>query len=261
MKFKDVSIKIAPLAVLFFIFLSLTLSGCSSFVNSPVNVTVKHIPARHESRKTVLSRLRKNYSRFGGMSGTITVKAEGKFFSIEQYGFFKYYKGKSIRFTVPDIYGGTVFDAFLSGSGSGRKVIFFYHGLKEYKTIYMNKEYSGRELMYKRLFDALFILLNIDSAGKVSNAGVFYNTYAGYFFEFNGKPFDYYIFVNRDFLIDRLVKVKNARKIETATFSGYRNIGGTWVPLKISVDDYLYNVKIEVNISKDCKVFSEKGQN
>jgi hypothetical protein len=43
--------------------------------------------------------------------------------------------------------------------------------------------------------------------------------------------------------------------LETIYFKHYIPKGGVMIPLKIVVDDYLYNVKIKVAVSKGSSVF------
>ncbi len=238
----------------FALFISLGLSGCASYVKTPPP-PVK-TAAAYKSRSEVLAGLDKNYGRFKGLSGRIEISARSAHFSFEQAGLYKYVGGKYMRFTILDMYGNVLFYAKISEAGNRAVFSDPKHG--GFKSINLDKKYRGKMLMYRRLLDVFKIFLNTDSLDKIKKAGLFYNTNKGFFFGYrplSDKTADsYYICVGKDYLIRKITAVKHKKITETVRFKGYILKGGSMVPLKIYVDDYLYNVKIKVALSKGSKI-------
>jgi hypothetical protein len=243
----------------FALFISLGLSGCASYVKTPPP-PVK-TAAAYKSRSEVLAGLDKNYGRFKGLSGRLRISAAGSHFSFEQAGLYKYVGGKYMRFTILDMYGNVLFYAKISEAGN--RAVFLDPKSGGLKSINLDKKYRGKMLMYRRLLDVFKIFLNTDSLDKIKKAGLFYNTNKGFFFgyrqpsnkQLSDKTADsYYICVGKDYLIRKITAVKHKKITETVRFKGYILKGGSMVPLKIYVDDYLYNVKIKVALSKGSKI-------
>ena len=238
----------------FALFISLGLSGCASYVKTPPP-PVK-TAAAYKSRSEVLAGLDKNYGRFKGLSGRIRISAAGSHFSFEQAGLYKYVGGKYMRFTILDMYGDVLFYAKISEAGN--RAVFLDPKRGGLKSINLYKKYRGKMLMYRRLLDVFKIFLNTDSLDKIKKAGLFYNTNNGFFFGYrplSDKTADnYYIYVGKDYLIRKITAVKHKKITETVRFKDYILKGGSMVPLKIYVDDYLYNVKIKVALSKGSKI-------
>ncbi len=236
----------------FIIFLLFSLSGCAYYVKK-APVPLKSGNVIYKSRNEVLKGLAKNYGHFKGMSGRFTMTATGKGFSFEESGLYKYIKGKYVKFIILNIYGNILFYVKLF-QGDDR-VVFLNPKSKKLKILNLNKKYRGKILFYERLFGVLEIFLNLDSLDKIRKADVFYNTYGGFFFEYhsrdnNEKDNTYYIYVSKNYLINRITIARHEKMIETVYFKNYILKDGSMVPLKIYVDDYLYNVKIKVGISK-----------
>jgi hypothetical protein len=246
----------AFLIFIFALFISLGLSGCALNVKTPRPPTGKTAPAVYKSRSEVLAGLDKNYGRFKGLSGRFVLSADGSRFSFEQAGLYKYVGGKYMRFTILDIYGDVLFYAKISESGN--RAVFWDAKRGALKSVSLDKKYTGKFLMYKRLLDVFKILLNMDSLDKIKKAGLFYNTAKGFFFGYrplSDKTADsYYICVGKDYLIRKITAVKNKKINETVRFKDYILKDGSMVPLKIYVDDYLYNVKIKIALSKGSKI-------
>ncbi len=209
----------------------------------------------YKSRAEVLKGLERNYSGFNGMSGRLVFTSEGGGFYAGEEGLYRYIRGKYLEFIIPDMYGDILFYGSLTFNGREKKAVYFYPASKKYIYMDLNKKYTGRKLAYERLFNALAIFLNLDSLSKIKKSGVFYRTDKGYFFEYKRKSLAYYIYVGGDYLIRKVERVKNGRLESYINFSDYITKEGNKIPLKISVDDYLYNVKIKIAISKKTKVF------
>lgn len=243
------------IATLFIVLFSAGLSGCANVIKTN-KVLEKPIKAVYLDRKAVLRGLERNYSKFGGISGRLTLKIIGSGFSFEQEGLYKYIKGRCIKLTIFDPYGDVLFYGKLNKNG---KAAYFYPRLKRTNTVSIDKEdkkYKGTKLAIKRIFDTFKIILNLNSLKKIKNSTVFYNTANGYFFDRISPAVDYYISVNKRFFIDRITEVKDSKIIESAMFKDFiLNSKGVF-PSKIFVDDYLYNVKIELSLSKKSKAFS-----
>ena len=241
---------------IFVLFVSLGLSGCASYVKTLPPTPGKTAVAVYKSRSEVLAGLDKNYGRFKGLSGRLRISAAGSRFSFEQAGLYKYVGGKYMRFTILDIYGDVLFYAKISEAGN--RAVFLDPKRGGLKSINLYKKYRGKMLMYRRLLDVFKIFLNTDSLDKIKKAGLFYNTNNGFFFGYrplSDKTADnYYIYVGKDYLIRKITAVKHKKITETVRFKGYILKGGSMVPLKIYVDDYLYNVKIKVALSKGSKI-------
>ena len=241
---------------IFALFISLGLSGCASYVKTVSLPSSKAAGAPYKSRSEVLAGLDKNYGRFKGLSGRLRISAAGSHFSFEQAGLYKYVGGKYMRFTILDIYGDVLFYAKISEAGN--RAVFSDPKRGGLKSINLDKKYRGEMLMYRRLLDVFKIFLNTDSLDKIKKAGLFYNTNKGFFFGYrplSDKTADgYYICVGKDYLIRKITAVKHKKITETVRFKDYILKGGSMVPLKIYVDDYLYNVKIKVALSKGSKI-------
>lgn len=236
--------------------LSLSLGGCANYVKK----TARPEKALFQSRKMVMAGLLKNYGDFKGMSGRLSILAKGKYFSFEQAGVYKYIKNKYIKFVIPDMYGNVLFYAKIINSGSYNKIIFFNPESKKPETINFNKKYSGKDLMYERLFKSFSIFLNIDSLDKIEYSKVFYNTAGGFFFEYrkaNGSY--YYICVGKKYLIKKITIVRRKRIIEVVHFNDYILKNKIQIPLRIDVNDYLYNISMKLSISRGSEVFHVNG--
>lgn len=229
------------------------LSGCA--YNIKTERSVKPVNARFKNKKEVINGLLKNYGNFKGMSGRIDIEVNGKNFSFNRAGLYRYIKNEYVRFVIPDMYGNILLYAKITKSGG--KVVFFNTRRNRFESIYLNKKYSGKRLMYEQLFKLFKIFLNLNSIVKIKKSNVFYNTPDGFFFEYREKSDNYYIYVNSKYLIDKItvVRLKNNKMLESVVFKDYISKGGVKVPLKINIEDYLYNVKIKVMVSKGAKVF------
>ncbi len=235
---------------------SLSFSGCGYYVKKPERFK-KPVKITYKTKKEVLKGLAKNYENFKGMSGRLVITVNSDDFSFEEAGLYKYVKNKYIKFTIFDMYGDLLFYAkIIKGKD---KAAFFDSGSKRIKIIYFNKKYQGKKLLYEKLFRVFRIFLNLNSLHKIKNSYVFYNTGSGFFFEYhkksNGYYNNYYIYVNKKYLIKKITIVKHKKMLETIYFKDYIPKDGVKIPLKINVDDYLYNVKIKVAVSKGSKVF------
>lgn len=247
--------KLPFLFLFLFLLSSLSLGGCASYVKEQA-LPRKPAAVPYVSRGEVMEGLEKNYGSFRGISGRLTISASAKNFSFEQVGLYKYVKGRYMVFTVPDMYGDILFQGKIYGK-EGMAVFLSYPGDGKYKTVYFNKRYTGKMLNYKRLLSVFKIFLSMDNLEMIKNSAVFYDTYKGFFFDYAPGGVisrrgggEYYICVSRNFLIDKISAVQNGRITETARFKNYVKKGGSMVPLKIYVDDYLYNVKINITLSK-----------
>ncbi len=243
-------------AVFFFIILiSASFAGCAYNYVKPALTYIKP-KLVYAPKSVVLKRLAKNYGGFKRMSGRVNVIFFHNGRSFEIPGLYKYSRGSYIKFVTTDAYGNVVFfgkitknnATFLSPKDGSEHTVLFK---KIFKKMYDNKLNS-----FKRIFKSLKILLNMDSIYKLKRADIFYDTEYGYFFEYNGKNYDYYISVNSLYLVDNIIMVKNGRKFDVVRFKKYIKKNGVFIPLKISVDDYLYNVKISMRISEKSAVFT-----
>ena len=246
--------KIKILTLIATVLVSLSFSGCAVYVKNagkPENRAVR----AYKSRNEVLAGLNENYGHFKGMSGRLTISAKSRNFAFEQAGLYKYIRGGYMQFTIFDMYGNTLF--YIKIFKAGNKAVFFDAGRGSLTSLDFDKKYTGRMLMYKRLFKVFKIFLNLNSLDKIKKAGLFYNTDRGFFFNYrnkNKKGESYYICVNKKYLIDKITAVRHKKINEIAYFKDYIAKGGSMVPLKIYVDDYLYNVKIKVALSKGSKI-------
>jgi hypothetical protein len=265
------------------IFISFFFSGCAVNVKTPVQ-PYSAKPAAYKSRKEVLAGLIKNYGTFGGLSGRLSFKVSDGGFSVEQAGIYKYIAGKYISFMVLDMYGDVLFYAKIIKTKNGTEAVFLNPKDGKVKTINLDKKYkvrindNGKTQNYQRLLRVFKILLFIDKLNKIKKAPVFYNTEKGFFFAYGGKCegadmkaqaahkasncgfSGYYINVSKKYLIRSVTSVKNGKKIESARFKDYVLKGSgankSMVPLKIYVDDYLYNVKMNIRLSKGSKLLN-----
>ena len=242
---------------LFIIGVSLGLSGCASYVRTAAKTAYTPVMS-YESRSEVLAGLNRNYGRFEGISGRIRITAQSGGFSFEQAGLYRYIVRKYMQFTILDIYGDVLFYAKISKQGKkGDKAVFFYGKSRGIQSINLSKKYTGKKLSNERLFKVFKIFLNMDDLHKIKKASLFYNTGNGFFFEYRrrGKnAADYYIYVTRTYLVHKITEVEHKKITGLIRFKDYVSKGGSKVPLKIYVDDYLYNVKIKVALSKGSKV-------
>jgi hypothetical protein len=242
------------------LFVSLSLTGCASYIKTtppPVNKAV----TPYKSRNEVLAGLNDNYGRFKGLSGRLEISASSDRFAFEQAGLYKYVVGKYMQFNILDMYGDVLF--YIKIFKDGNKAVFLDAKRGRLKSIDFGKKYKGRMLAYERLFSVFKIFLNTNSLEKIKKADMFYNTDKGFFFGYrppqSGKTADktaddYYICVGRNYLIRKITAVTHKKITETVRFKDYILKGGSMVPLKIYVDDYLYNVKIKVALSKGSKI-------
>ncbi len=251
--------RLTPLISVFFIsalFISLGLSGCASYVKTASLPSGKAAVSHYKSRSEVLAGLYKNYGRFKGLSGRLEISAGSAHFSFEQAGLYKYVGGKYMQFTILDMYGNVLFYAKISKAGNMAVFSDPKHGRLE--SIDFDKKYKGKMLTYQRLLGVFKIFLNMDSLDKIKKADLFYNTNRGFFFDYrplSDKTADsYYICVGKNYLIRKITAVAHKKTTETVRFKDYMLKGGSMVPLKIYVDDYLYNVKIKVVLSKGSKI-------
>ncbi|MHB8232321.1 MAG: hypothetical protein ACYDDB_05410 [bacterium] len=243
--------------LILFVFISLSLSGCASYVKNSEKPESGTVTA-YKSRNEVLKGLNENYGQFKGISGRLAISAKSDNFSFEQTGLYKYIRGRYMQFTIFDMYGDALFYIkIFKVPNKTVKAVFFDAGHGKLKSVDFDKEYTGKMLMYKRLFKVFKIFLNLNSLDKIKKAGLFYNTREGFFFDYrnkNKKRESYYIYVNKKYLIDKITAVRHKKITEIAYFKDYILKGGSMVPLKIYVDDYLYNVKIKVALSKGSKI-------
>ncbi|MCL4321915.1 MAG: hypothetical protein M0016_06460 [Deltaproteobacteria bacterium] len=238
-----------PAILTILIFSSLGFSGCGYYIKKTEKFK-KPVNTLYKTKKEVLTGLAKNYENFKGMSGRFVITAYGSYFPFEEAGLYKYVKDKYIKFTILDMYGDQLFYAKII---KGKDKVFF---------LVRGKKYQGKRLLHEKLFRAFRIFLNLNSLYKIKNSDVFYNTGSGFFFEYHKKGSGrhghnnaYYIYVDRKYLIKKITVVKHKKMLETIYFKDYIPKGGVRIPLKIVVDDYLYNVKIKVAVSKGSKVF------
>lgn len=250
-KFKLKYIAIFAICIILLIS-SLSFSGCGYYIRKPEKFK-KPVKIAYKTKKEVLKELAKNYENFKGMSGRLVITAYGSYFPFEEAGLYKYIKNKYIKFTIIDMYGAPLFYAKII-KGEDR-VIFLDSESNKDRTINFKKKYQGKMLLYENLFRAFRIFLNLNSLYKIKNSDVFYNTGSGFFFEYHKKSDNYYIYVNRKYLIEKITVVKHKKMLETIYFKHYVSKGGIKIPLKINVDDYLYNVKIKVAVSKGSEIF------
>ncbi|MHB1601745.1 MAG: hypothetical protein ACYCUT_09250 [bacterium] len=238
------------------LFVSVCLSGCAPYVKTVSLPAGKTAVQPYKSRNEVLAGLDKNYGRFKGLSGRLEISARGSRFSFEQAGLYKYAAGKYMQFTILDMYGDELF--YIKIFKNENRAVFFDPKYRRLKYIDIDKKYKGKKLMYQRLFSVFKIFLNMNSLEKIKKAGIFYNTSKGFFFGYrpiSDKTADaYYICVGKNYLIRKISAVANKKITETVRFKDYILKGGSMVPLKIYVDDYLYNVKIKVALSKGSKI-------
>ena len=250
--------RLTPAAAVFLIsavFASIGFSGCTPYIKAPSSPLGQAVVAHYKSRKEVLAALDKNYGRFNGLSGRLEISAKSTHFSFEQAGLYKYVGGKYMQFTILDMYGDVLF--YIKIFKKEKKGVFLDPKYGRLKYIDFNKKYKGKMLMYERLFRVFRIFLNMDSLEKIKKAGLFYNTRKGFFFGYrpvSDKTADiYYICIGKKYLISKITMVKHKKITEIIRFKDYILKGGSMVPLKIYVDDYLYNVKIKVALSKGSK--------
>ena len=245
----------AASTVVLLIFISFFFSGCAVNVKTAVKPYKK--PVAYKSRKEVLAGLIKNYGTFGGLSGRLRFTVSDGGFSIEQAGIYKYIAGKYISFIILDMYGDVLFNAKIIKTKSGTEAVFFNPEDGKIKSINLDKKYkiktNDKTQNYQRLLRVFKILLFIDKLNKIKKSPIFYNTEKGFFFAYGGKQ-GYYICVSKKYLIRSVTSVKNGKEIESVRFKDYVLKGSgantSMVPLKIYVDDYLYNVKMNIRLSK-----------
>ena len=257
------------------IFMSFFFSGCAVNVKTAVKPYSKK-PAAYKSRKEVLAGLIKNYGTFRGLSGRLRLTVSNGGFAIEQAGIYKYIAGKYINFMILDMYGDVLFYAKIIKTKNRTEAVFLNPKDGKIKSVNLDKRYKvkikDKTQNYERLLKVFKILLFMDKLNKIKKASVFYNTDKGFFFAYGGKCetggkkaadmsknadcgfSGYYICVSKKYLIRSVTSVKNGKKIESVRFKDYVLKGSgantSMVPLKIYVDDYLYNVKMNIRLSK-----------
>ena len=237
------------------LFISFFFSGCAVNVKTAVQPFKK--PAAYKSRKEVLEGLAKNYGTFGGLSGRLRFTVFDGVFSASQAGIYKYIAGKYISFMILDMYGDVLFYAKIMKTKNGTEAVFLNPKDGKIKSVNLDKKYKAeikdKTQNYERLLKVFKILLFMDKLNKIKKASVFYNTDKGFFFAYDGKC-SYYICVSKKYLIRSVTLVKSGKKIESVRFKDYVLKGSgankSMVPLKIYVDDYLYNVKMNIKLSK-----------
>jgi hypothetical protein len=289
-------------AVCLIVSASYFLTGCAYN-----NIKEKSVPIRKNHiyipEKTVIKKVDANYKRFKNISGRAKMLYYYGGTPYEESVFYKYLKGKCLKFAIMDMYGNIVFSSKISNN----RAIF----TNTYRTkknpdpvikVLFNKKYKTKSInSYKRIFKSVRLLLNLDNTDKINKSDIFYNTENGYFFEYkqaeNGDAYAvkdpvfnadvpqasningiykthaekrsaalkgakqkyYYIYVNNHFLINKIAAIRNKKFIETITFSRYIKKSGIYLPLKINIDDYLYNVKMTIKLSKGSKLILSKN--
>jgi hypothetical protein len=235
--------------------------------------------------KTVIKKVIKNYSGFKNISGRARMLYDYNGISYEESGFYKYLKGKYLKFVIMDMYGNIAFSADVDNTGA-----IFTNTRRTKKNpnstikVLFDKKYKIKSIdSYKRIFKSVRILLNLEDTDKINKSDIFYNTKDGYFFEYKpannmedikntifnkdkikynisqAKEKYYYMYVNSKFLVYKIAYIKNKKFIEAIKFSKYIKKSGIYLPLKISIDDYLYNVKIIIKLSKGSKLALNKA--
>ncbi|MHB1664501.1 MAG: hypothetical protein ACYCT7_04465 [bacterium] len=279
-------------AVFLIVSTSYFLTGCAYNNIKEKAVSIhKHI---FFPEKTVIKKVIKNYSGFKNISGRARMIYDYNGISYEESGFYKYLKGKYLKFVIMDMYGNIAFSADVNNDGA-----IFTNTRRTKKNpnstikVLFDKKYKTKSIdSYKRIFKSVRILLNLEDTDKINKSDIFYNTKDGYFFEykpanntenikntiFNGNNLSaadsinkinknkiksnisqtkekyYYMYVNSKFLVYKIAYIKNKKFIETIKFSKYIKKSGIYLPLKISIDDYVYNVKIIIKLSKGSKL-------
>jgi hypothetical protein len=289
-------------AVCLIVSASYFLTGCAYN-----NIKERTIPIRKSHifipEKTVIKKVAANYKGFKNISGRAKMLYYYDGTPYEESVFYKYLKGKCLKFAIMDMYGNVVFSSKINNNGA-----IFTNTYKTKKNpnsiikVLFNKKYKIKSInSYKRIFKSVRLLLNLENTEKINKSDIFYNTENGYFFEykhadngggytvkntvFNGnnpqasdmngihkthaektaaaiagtKQKYYYIYVNNNFLINKIAAIRNKKFIETITFSRYITKSGIYLPLKIDIDDYLYNVKMIIKLSKGSKLTLSKN--
>jgi len=230
------------------------------------NIKEKTVPIRKSHifipEKTVIKKVVANYKGFKNISGRAKILYYYGGTPYEESVFYKYFKGKCLKFAIMDMYGNIVFSSKINNNGA----VFTntYRTKKNPNSIIkvlFNKKYKIKSInSYKRIFKSVKLLLNLDNTEKINKSDIFYNTENGYFFEYKPKQkYYYYIYVNNNFLINKIAAIRNKKFIETITFSRYIKKSGIYLPLKINIDDYLYNVKMIIKLSKGSKLTLSKN--
>ena len=265
-------------AVFLIISISYFLTGCAynNIIKEKTVPVHKHI---FFPEKTVIKKVIKNYNAFKGISGRAKMIYNYHGISYEESGFYKYLKGKYIKFVIMDMYGNIIFSTDVDSAGA-----IFTNTRRTKKNpnftikVLFDKKYKTKSInSYKRIFKSVRILLNLEDTDKINKSDIFYNTKDGYFFEYKPanitkgikntifknkikynisqikEKYDYidYIYVNSKFLVYKIAYIKNKKFLETIKFSRYIKKDGIYLPLKISIDDYVYNVKILSNFQKE----------
>ncbi len=284
-------------AVCLIVSASYFLTGCAYN-----NIKEKTIPIRKSHvfipEKTVIKKITANYKGFRDISGRAKMLYYYGGTPYEESVFYKYLKGKYLKFAIMDMYGNVVFSSKINNNGA---TFTNTYRTKENPNpiikVLFNKKYKIKSInSYKRIFKSVRLLLNLENTDKINKSDIFYNTENGYFFEykradngsgyavkntvFNGnspqtsnmnaihktesentaaafagtKQKYYYIYVNNNFLINKIAAIRNKKFIETIAFSRYIKKNGIYLPLKIDIDDYLYNVKMIIKLSKGSKL-------
>ncbi|MHB1646197.1 MAG: hypothetical protein EVG15_07915 [Candidatus Acididesulfobacter diazotrophicus] len=285
-------------AVFLIVSVSYFLTGCAYNNIKEKAVSIhKHI---FFPEKTVIKKVIKNYSGFKNISGRARMIYDYNGISYEESGFYKYSKGKYLKFVIMDMYGNIAFSANVDNAGA-----IFTNTRRTKKNpnstikVLFDKKYKTKSIdSYKRIFKSVRILLNLEDTDKINKSDIFYNTKDGYFFEYKqannteemikNKIFNrnnlsasdginkinknkiksniskikkkyYYMYVNSKFLVYKIAYIKNKKFIEIIKFSKFIKKSGIYLPLKISIDDYVYNVKIIIKLSKGSKLTLNKA--
>ena len=140
--------------------------------------------------------------------------------SYEESGFYKYSKGKYLKFVIMDMYGNIVFSANVDNTGA-----IFTNTRRTKKNpnftikVLFDKKYKTKSIdSYKRIFKSVRILLNLEDTDKINKSDIFYNTKDGYFFEYK--------------------QANNTKEIKNKIFNG------RYIPLFLI---YLLNFIISIN--------------
>ncbi len=176
------------------------------------------------------------------------------------------------------MYGNALFYAKIIKTKNSSEAVFLNPEDGKIESIKLAGKYTGKMRSYERMFRAFKILLNIDDLDKIKRAVTFYNTDKGFFFacpsrknvkcpaadeaaSLNCGFSGYYISVARNYLIRSITSVGNGKMLEIVRFKDYVLKGAfgrrSMVPLKIYVDDYLYNVKINIALSKGSRLIKK----
>lgn len=103
-------------AVFLIVSVSYFLTGCAYNNIKEKAVSIhKHI---FFPEKTVIKKVIKNYSGFKNISGRARMIYDYNGISYEESGFYKYSKGKYLKFVIMDMYGNIAFSANVDNAGA-----------------------------------------------------------------------------------------------------------------------------------------------